>query len=33
MRPEIKQSAAWRAFHMMLLADPETTWEEVEAAS
>jgi hypothetical protein len=25
MRPEIKQTAAWRAFHTALLANPETT--------
>jgi hypothetical protein len=28
MRPEIKQSAAWRAFHTALLTDPDKTWEE-----
>jgi hypothetical protein len=28
MRPEIKQSAAWRAFHAALLADPDKKWEE-----
>lgn len=28
MRPEIKQAAAWRAFHTALLIDPEETWEE-----
>jgi hypothetical protein len=28
MRPEIKQSAAWRAFYTALLTDPEKTWEE-----
>ena len=28
MRPEIKQAAAWRAFHTALLTDPDATWEE-----
>jgi hypothetical protein len=28
MRPEAKQSAAWRAFHTALLTDPDKTWEE-----
>jgi hypothetical protein len=27
MRPELKQAAAWRAFHAALLADPEATFE------
>ena len=30
MRPEIKQSAAWRAFHTDLLTDPDATWEEAQ---
>jgi hypothetical protein len=33
MRPETKQSAAWRAFHAALLNDAEKTWEEVQATS
>jgi hypothetical protein len=28
MRPEIKEAAAWRAFHAALLTDPDATWEE-----
>ena len=28
MRPEIKQSAAWRAFHTVLLTDPDATLKE-----
>jgi hypothetical protein len=28
MRPEIKEAAAWRAFHTALLTDPDRTWEE-----
>jgi hypothetical protein len=28
MRPEIKQSAAWRTFHGALLSDPDAMWEE-----
>jgi hypothetical protein len=27
MRPEVKQSAAWRSYHAALLADPEATFD------
>jgi hypothetical protein len=28
MRTEIKEAAAWRAFHAALLTNPDATWEE-----
>jgi hypothetical protein len=33
MRPEIKQSAAWRSFHAALLHDPEMTWDRMQHES